>query len=95
MSALGVVMESDEAMALLFDVSAIQLRCSLPEDVARVDIPLTSVVLLADSDAVTLRSSVASGDQSSALKYGTAAHSADARLREELLLLIEVCLLTL
>lgn len=90
-ASLGVVMESDEAMALLFDVAAIQLRCSLPEDVSRVEIPLKSVVLLADRATAGLHSLPTSSEQQSALKYGTATSANDARLREELLLLIEVC----
>ena len=89
--ALSLIMESDEAMALLFDVSAIQLRCSLPEDVARVGIPLKSVVLLADSDIVALHAADSNHSQeTSAFVYGALKNAPDARLREQLLLLIEV-----
>lgn len=82
-------MESDEAMALLFDASAVQLRCSLPEDVARVGIPLKSVVMLADRDTTALHAA-ASSQATSTFEYGALKNAPDARLREQLLLLIEV-----
>lgn len=83
-------MESDEAMALLFNISAIQLRCSLPEHVSRVNIPLKSVVMLADSDTVALNAALSTSEENSVIKYGGISNATHARLREELLLLIEV-----
>jgi hypothetical protein len=88
--ALGLVMESDEAMALLFDVPAIQLRCSLPEEVSRAEVPLKSAVMLADSDSVALQAQATSSEHASAVKYGPSETAPDARIREELLLLVEV-----
>lgn len=90
MTALGMVMESDEAMQLLFDVPATHSRCALPEDISRLDVPLKTVVMLPGNDTHALRALTSDSDQLSEAQYGVAAHVLDAQLREGLLLLIEV-----